>query len=142
MAGAVAESASCAAPDTMAHFKLGDLLDIPLIVLLWSHLFGALWGAVVSTTSYKVLSRSDRALKVPMAIVWHTTAKLFLGEGIPKKTIVPTVCTLGVFFVIDVTKGVLQEKRDQDSWLYLARFVKFLPSGTSFALGTLSRRVG
>src|SRR6266536_2523514 len=125
MAGAVAEAGACVTADTMNHFKLGQILDVPLDILLKAHIFGALWGAFVSCTSYRlVISRSGAGVPVkrsgtygtthvpmvmPLARIWLTAAELALGQGMPEKAKSFSICTGVVFVCIAVVKGLGQK---------------------------------
>jgi uncharacterized oligopeptide transporter (OPT) family protein len=146
MAGAVAEAGACVTADTMNHFKLGQMLDVPPDILLMAHIVGALWGAIVSCISYRlVISRSGAVLPVnrssaygtthvpmvmPLARIWLMTAELALGQGMPEKAKRFSVCTGVVFICVAVVKGLGQKSKSP--WV---KAVMMFPSGTSFAMG-------
>lgn len=135
--GAVVESAACQAATMMSKLKAGAAVGADPDTLFWGQLSGSLFGALVASVVFQYLvnrktanSKPASKFNMPGAHMFLMTARVALNAGLPKHSYWAATFLGSVFWIVAALKECWSDK----SW------VRWIPSGTSFATGEWKRK--
>ncbi|KAF2175358.1 oligopeptide transporter-like protein [Zopfia rhizophila CBS 207.26] len=143
VAGALAEAGASQAGDLSYDLKVGYLVGSDLHSQLFGQCIGCVAGAFISVGLYRlyttVYTVPGDKFQVPVAHIWVLTARMALGNGLPKKA-APFALGFGIIFAITTALKI----RYKNQWLH-----RYIPGGVSFAIGiynlpsfTIARVIG
>jgi OPT family oligopeptide transporter len=149
LAGSISESTSERAGQMMQDFKTAQLSSISAKVQLQGGFIGGLFGAIISPILYRMYTSvyefPSPLFQMPHAYLYILTARLLMGQGLPK--MVPQVGFIFgfVFFVFAATRIALAHHPTSK----YHQWYNFVPSGVAVAIGiyttpsfTLARVIG
>ncbi|EXJ85023.1 hypothetical protein A1O3_05698 [Capronia epimyces CBS 606.96] len=143
VAGGIAEAGAVQSGFMMQNFKTGHLSGSSPDTQFFGQVIGSVAGAIVASGLYKlytsVYSVPGDIFQVPSAYVWHASAALAVGEGLPSHAPVFAGVTAAIFACFAVLRIVY----GQSKWR------PFIPMGIPFSVGmynvpsfTLARALG
>ncbi|KAL6932342.1 hypothetical protein ACO0OL_003820 [Hanseniaspora opuntiae] len=138
VAGAISEAGSEQAGDLMQDLKTGHLLGASPKSQFIGMLIGTTYSIPVAAALYllydKVYEIPSMEFRIPTALVWINSARLFYGGGLPEGCVSCCIVVGVVFSVISLLKNLMIEfgKGRKHQWL-----IDVLPSGVAVGISMI-----
>ncbi|GMM42667.1 hypothetical protein DAHU10_035770 [Hanseniaspora uvarum] len=138
VAGAISEAGSEQAGDLMQDLKTGHLLGASPKSQFIGMLIGTTYSIPVAAALYllydKVYEIPSLEFRIPTALVWINSARLFYGGGLPEGCVFCCLIVGVIFSIISLIKNLMIElgKGKQHKWL-----VDILPSGVAVGISMI-----
>lgn len=138
VAGAISEAGSEQAGDLMQDLKTGHLLGASPKSQFIGMLIGTAYSIPVAAALYllydKVYEIPSLEFRVPTALVWINSARLFYGGGLPEGCVTCCIVVGVIFSIISLVKNMMIElgKGKNHQWL-----IDVLPSGVAVGISMI-----